>query len=98
MVEVGEYTMKSEAILPELEQAARDLGVKVSYERIHTNVGIGGLCRVRGEYRVIIDKRASTHDRIATLARALARLGAAEDAVSPQVRDLLRQLGALRAS
>jgi hypothetical protein len=90
--------MKPEAILPELEEAAKSLGVKVSYERIHTNVGVGGLCRVRGEYRVIIDKRTSAHDRVATLARALARVGESGGALSPEVEDLLRQVGALRAS
>jgi hypothetical protein len=90
--------MKADAILHELEEAAKRHDVKVSYERLHTNVGVGGLCRVRGEYRVIIDKRAGTHDRIATLARALARLGAAGDELSPEVRELLRQVGALRAS
>ncbi len=90
--------MKPEAILQELEEAAKALGVSVSYERILTNVGVGGLCRVRGEYRVIIDKRASTHDRVATLARALARVGASGGSLSPEVRELLRGVGALRAS
>jgi hypothetical protein len=90
--------MKADAILPELEEAAKSLGVKVSYERLHTNVGVGGLCRVRGEYRVIIDKRAGTHDRIATLARALARLDTGGGDLSPEVRALLDQVGGLRAS
>ncbi len=88
--------MKPEALLSELEQAADRRGVKVSYERLHTSVGVGGLCRVRGQYRVIIDKRAGTNERVATLARALARLAEGEDQAEdgPALRELLRRAGA----
>jgi hypothetical protein len=66
--------MKPQAILQELERAAEQLSVKVSYEVMGATVGHGGLCRVKDQYRVIIDKRASVHDRVATLAYALAQL------------------------
>lgn len=66
--------MKLEPMLEELERAAEQLSVKVKYEALSTSVGTGGLCRVNGEHRVIIDKRASTAERIATLARALGQV------------------------
>lgn len=77
-----------------LEAAADQLGIKVSYEPLQTS-GIatgmrGGLCRVKGAYRVIIDKRASDEERVATLATAIASFDTTELELPPQVRDLLR--------
>src|SRR5262245_2091407 len=61
-------------MLEELEAVAAGLSVKVSYEALAASVGSGGLCRVHGEYRVIIDKRAQVGERLAALAQALGQL------------------------
>lgn len=66
--------MTQEAMLEELEAVAVRLSVKVSYEALAASVGTGGLCRVHGEYRVIIDKRAQLGERLAALAQALGQL------------------------
>lgn len=69
--------MTQQAMLEELEAVAARLAVRVSYEALAASVaklGGGGLCRVKGEYRVIIDKRAQVGERIAALAQALGRL------------------------
>jgi hypothetical protein len=66
--------MKPDTMLEKLEEAATQMRVKVSYEVLGAAIGHGGLCRVKGEYRVIIDKRASTEERCVTLASALARV------------------------
>jgi hypothetical protein len=68
--------LTQQAMLEELEAVAVALAVKVSYEAIAASVGSGGLCRVRGEYRVIIDKRTQLSERVAALAQALAQLPA----------------------
>jgi hypothetical protein len=86
--------MKPEVMLELLENAADQLGIKVSYEPLQT-AGIqtgmrGGLCRVKGEYRVIIDKRATDEERVATLAGAVAGFDTAELELAPQVREILR--------
>src|SRR4051812_43302496 len=86
--------MKPEVMLELLENAAEQLGIKVSYEPLQTS-GIstgmrGGLCRVKGVYRVIIDKRATTEERMTTLATALSSFDTAELELSQKVRDLLR--------
>ncbi len=83
--------MKPEVMLSKLEDAATQLRVKVSYELLGASVGHGGLCRVKGEYRVIIDKRASTEERATTLAGALAVALARLDAVEldPKLRGLI---------
>ncbi len=84
--------MKPEAMLELLENAADQLKIKVSYEPLQT-VGAGmrgGLCRVKGVYRVIIDKRATNEERMVTLASALAGFDTAELELSQKVRSLLR--------
>lgn len=94
--------MKPEAVLELLETAAEQLKVRVSYEPLQTSVVHGGLCRVKGEYRIIVDKRASAEERVTTLATALAKVtrliqpsggdAASDPAVilSPKVREVLR--------
>jgi hypothetical protein len=86
--------MKPEVMVELLENAAEQLGIKVSYEPLQTSgisTGLrGGLCRVKGTYRVIIDKRATTEERMTTLATALASFDTTELELSQKVRDLLR--------
>jgi hypothetical protein len=90
--------MKPEAMLTELETAADRRSIKVSYEALQASVGSGGLCRVKGNYRVIIDKRATTGERLSTLAGALAQVGLAGVEVSAEVRDLIALHAVRRAS
>ncbi|HTE53921.1 MAG TPA: hypothetical protein VK698_23865 [Kofleriaceae bacterium] len=66
--------MTQEAMLEELEAVAARLAVKVTYEALAATVGSGGLCRVKGQYRVIIDKRTQLGERLAALAHALGQL------------------------
>ncbi|HEU0033802.1 MAG TPA: hypothetical protein VFQ53_24410 [Kofleriaceae bacterium] len=82
--------MKPEVLLELLEGAADQLGVRVSYEPIQTSVGNGGLCRVKGEFRVIVDKKATAEERVITLATALATFDTSELELPAKVRDLLR--------
>ena len=85
--------MKPDVTLSKLEDAAAQLGVKVSYEVLGAAVGHGGLCRVKGEFRVIIDKRATTDERVTTLAAALQmvlkRQGEAANDLDPKLRTLI---------
>lgn len=82
--------MKPEVMLELLEAAADQLGIKVSYEPIQTSVGNGGLCRVKGAYRIIVDKRATSEERVATVATALATFDTSELALPQKVREVLR--------
>lgn len=95
--------MKTEVLLEHLEAAAEALAVKVSYETLgvgglSTAAGHGGLCRVKGQYRVIIDKRATPAERVATLASSLSRFDTAELALKDAVRDTLMLYSTKRAS
>ena len=87
--------MKPEVLLELLEAAAEQLEIRVTYEPLQTSVVHGGLCRVKGEYRIIVDKRASAEERVSTLATAIARVIATRPDssaldLSPALRDVLR--------
>ncbi|MBK7535146.1 MAG: hypothetical protein IPI49_07165 [Myxococcales bacterium] len=82
--------MKPEAMLELLEAVAAQLSIKVSYEPLQASVGHGGLCRVKGQYRVIIDKRAVSDERVTTLANALAGFDLEPLQMPKSVRALLR--------
>lgn len=85
--------MKPAAVLEMLEATAAQLAVRVSYEPLATTgLGAGnhgGLCRVKGELRVIIDKRATPQERVVTLANALARIDTSSVRLTPKIRELL---------
>jgi hypothetical protein len=81
--------MKLEPILEELEAAADKLGVKVTYESLAESVGGGGLCKVKGIFRVIIEKRGTVGEKVATLARALSALDTEGIFLSPAARDVV---------
>jgi hypothetical protein len=86
--------MKSDVMLELLESAADQLGIRVSYEPLQTSgiqTGLrGGLCRVKGVYRIIIDKRATNEERMTTLATAIAGFDTAELELPQKVRDFIR--------
>jgi len=85
--------MKPEVLLELLENAADQLGIRVSYEQLQSSVVTGGLCKVKGVYRIIIDKKATPEERVATIATALATFPAArldELALPAKIRELLR--------
>lgn len=87
----------NEEMLELLESAAAQLGVKVSYEALQAGSS-GGLCRVKGEYRLIADKRAPLGDRVATLAHGLAQLDWSGVDLPARVQARLRQYALRRAS
>ena len=82
-----------------LEAAAAQLDIKVTYEPLQTAVSggamRGGLCKVKSAdgsgmlWRVIVDKRATDEERVATLAGALSRFDTTELELPAKVRELL---------
>lgn len=67
--------MKPEQIVESLEAAAEGVNVKVRYEALGPSgvTGSGGLCKVRGEWWLILDKKTTPAERVTLLADALAR-------------------------
>jgi hypothetical protein len=82
--------MKPEQITEALEQAAKQLGIQVRYETMTGDAsGSGGLCKLRGTWCVIIDRKTPPADRAATLIDALAGFDTDSLFLPPQVRDAL---------
>ena len=91
--------MKSEQMLEELELVAEKMGVKISYESLGGDVlGQGGLCKVKGQWRAIIDRHAASGERVSLLAQALSRFDLENVFLSPQVRDLVHRTAALHGA
>jgi hypothetical protein len=89
--------MKPEQITETLEQAAKQLGVQVRYETMTGEVaGAGGLCKLKGQWCVIIDRKVTPTDRAATLTEALSQLDTDGVFLPPEVRDALTAARAAR--
>lgn len=90
--------MKIEDTLRELEGVAAKKNIKVTYENIGGELGAGGLCKVKGEHRVIVDKRATDGEKVTVLAQALARFPLDDVFISEKTRDLIEKSAALARS
>lgn len=89
--------MDAKVALQELEELAQKLGVTVSYDRFTgEGMGPGGLCKVKGKWRVIVDRRAAPTERVAVLARALGRFDLETHFISPSLRQLIEKAVARR--
>ena len=86
--------MKIDEQLRELEGVAEKKKIKVSYENIGGELGAGGLCKVKGEHRVIVDKRATDGEKVTVLAQALSRFPLDDVFISEQTRDLIEKSAA----
>jgi hypothetical protein len=82
--------MKPEQIAETLEQAAAQLGISVRYETMTGDAaGGGGLCKLRGTWCVIIDRKTPPAERAATLIEALAGFDTDAVFLPPKLRDAL---------
>jgi hypothetical protein len=83
-------------VLHELEALAARIGLVVRAEPFGSGLlsGRGGLCWVRGRPLVVMDASLPVEDRIAVLARALARFDLDAVYVPPLVRARIESLGA----
>ncbi|MDQ5985319.1 MAG: hypothetical protein CSYNP_01027 [Syntrophus sp. SKADARSKE-3] len=87
--------MDDKKIQGELEALAVKLGMTIRYEplKIDGSLHTGGYCRIRGQDVVIINKKASTRDKIHVLADALRRCDLKEIYILPSVRKILEGNG-----
>ena len=82
--------MKMDRVLVELEEAAAKVGVTVQHDSLTgEGTGQGGLCKVKGEWRIIIDRKATPGENVVVLAQALGAFDLEGLFLSPEVRELL---------
>ena len=84
--------MKAEQITEALEQAATQVNVRVRYESMTgDSAGAGGLCKIRGQWTVIIDRKAPASDRAALLLEALSGFDFDGIFLPPELREALTE-------
>ena len=82
--------MKPEQMTEALEQAAAQLGVQVRYDTMTgDSAGGGGLCKVKGTWCVIIDRKTPPAERAAMLIEALVGFDTDSVFLPPQLRDAI---------
>jgi len=79
--------------LNQLEELVVRLGMTIRYEplKIEGSLYLGGFCRVKGQDFVIVNKKATTTERIHVLTDALKRCELGEIYILPSLRKLLDQ-------
>ncbi len=85
--------MKPEQIYQELKDLAEKLGISVS-EQSFRNTGIkvaSGLCKVKGQDLLIINKHKSVHKKIQIMASHLAKIPHETVFIVPAIRELLEK-------
>jgi hypothetical protein len=78
-------------LLNQLEELTGRLGIKIRYgiiagEDLHRS---GGLCRVKGQYVLIIHSRLSTREKIGMIAKTLKGFDTGDVYVLPVIRELI---------
>ena len=84
--------MKLDETLRLLEEVAGKKSIKVGYEPLGGELGAGGLCKVKGEWRILIDKRATPGERVAIVAEGLAQFPLDDVFLAPEIRDLIDKM------
>ncbi len=87
---------RDEAVCEELKELASKLGVRVREETLLREVGYrvrSGVCRVRGEDVVFLDRHLGPAERLDVLLDALAGRDIDALYVSPSLRHLLERRG-----
>ena len=85
--------MDKTAILGHLEALAHSLGIQVRYEGLEGDTAFppGGLCRIKDKHLIIVNSRATTGEKVQTLARALRRFDFSRIYLKPALRDILEE-------
>jgi hypothetical protein len=84
-------SLNDEVLLNQLEEVAERIGITVRYENMNLedSPGSGGLCRLKGEYVLIIHSRATHREKIRIVTRALRQFDLNGVYLRPVLRELL---------
>ena len=83
--------MDEDTLLNQLEELAHSLGIEIRYEPLRRESSFfpGGLCRIKGEYVLILNATATTEDKIQTMAKAVNRFDLSKVYLRPGLREFL---------
>jgi len=81
-------TMKKNDIYEELLKISRRLGINIRHERGFFD---GGMCNIKGEDCLVLNKRHTIEKKINVLAREIATHEFDSDTLNPKVRQILEK-------
>ena len=83
--------MDDEVILNYLEELAEKLEILVRDENINMEESFssGGLCRIEGQYVIILNSKASMKEKIQVMITALQQFDLRDMYIKPVIRELL---------
>ncbi len=88
--------MDENTLIEQLEELVKSFGIQIRSEAIKQDEDlvkvVGGLCLLKGEYVLIINSRATTMERINTLATALKHFDLDQIYLRPVLRELLDRI------
>ena len=86
--------MDERSLLGQLEELARGLGIEVRYEMLKREGAFtqGGLCRLKGQYLLLVNSKAPNRDKIEALALAVNRFDLSQVFMKPGLRDFLARI------
>jgi hypothetical protein len=85
----GKPPLRGTRLLMELESAAARLGIQVVHEKLPGTRS--GLCRLRDQHLLFVDKRLRTEEQTEVFLNALSRFPLENLQLLPRVRELLEQ-------
>jgi hypothetical protein len=90
--EMKNHMMNEEVVLSYLEELAEKLEISVRDENINideSSTSPGGLCRVEGQYVIILNSKATVNEKIQVMIKALQQFDLRDMYIKPVIRELL---------
>jgi hypothetical protein len=83
--------MDAEVLLYQLEELAEKLEILVRDENINIeeSSSTGGLCRIEGEYILILNSKATLNEKIQVIIKALQQFDLSDLYIKPVIREFL---------
>jgi hypothetical protein len=90
---VAVIMMDEKTLLAQLEDLARSLSIEVRYEPFKREglFSSGGLCKLKGQYLLIVNAQSSNRDKIEALAAAVNRFDLSQVYLRPGLRAFLEK-------
>ena len=87
--------MDENTLLRQLEELAESLKVEVRYESFKSegSFSTGGLCKLKGEYLLIVNSKAAVREKAEAIAGALKRFDLSQVYLRPGLREFLDAFG-----
>ena len=85
--------MNEDVLLSQLEELAEKLGILVRDENINIeeSSSTGGLCRIEGEYVLILNSKATVKEKNQVMIDALQQFDLSDIYIKPVIRELLEE-------